>query len=133
VLKRPELAKDPRYDNNTKRTASRAEVVGLIEDVFSKLTAEDVVGRLDEAGIANARLNAPDEVWNHPQLEARKRWRQVDSPAGPLPAMLPPASFDGVDVRMDPIPAIGEHTERILAELGYAEPEIAALRQAGGI
>jgi itaconate CoA-transferase len=131
VLKKPELATDPRYDNNTKRTAARAEVVGLIESVFADLTAEAVVARLDEAGIANARLNTPEEVWNHPQLQARNRWREVDSPAGKIPAVLPPASFSGVEPRMDPIPRVGEHTDRILAELGLSNEEIAKLRSAG--
>jgi itaconate CoA-transferase len=133
VLQQPELATDARYDNNTKRTAARAEVVALIEGVFAKLTAEQVVERLDAAGIANARLNSPDEVWAHPQLAARNRWREVGSPAGPLPAVLPPASFDGVEMRMDPIPGIGEHTDAILAELGYAAEEIAMLKTGGAI
>ncbi|HEV7800956.1 MAG TPA: CaiB/BaiF CoA-transferase family protein [Burkholderiales bacterium] len=133
VLQKPELAKDPRYDNNTKRTAARADVVGLIEGVFADLTAEEVVSRLDAAGIANARLNSPEEVWNHPQLAARKRWRDVDSPAGPIPAVLPPATFEGVEARMDPIPAVGEHTDRILGELGYSAEQIASLRQASGV
>ena len=133
VLEQPGLASDSRYDNNTKRTAARGEVVALIEGVFSHLTAEQVVGRLDEAGIANARLNAPDDGWAHPQLQARGRWREVDSPGGPLPAVLPPASFDGVEVRMDPIPKIGEHTDGILSELGYTRPQIDALRSAGAI
>jgi crotonobetainyl-CoA:carnitine CoA-transferase CaiB-like acyl-CoA transferase len=133
VLQQSELATDPRYNNNTKRTAARGEVVALIEGVFSHLTAEQVVGRLDEAGIANARLNAPDDVWAHPQLQARGRWREVESPGGPLPAVLPPASFDGVEVRMDPIPKIGEHTDGILSELGYTRSQIDGLRSAGAI
>ena len=133
VLQRPELAKDPRYDNNTRRTAARAEVVALIEAVFAGLTAEDVVAQLDAAGIANAHLNTPDEVWNHPQLKARDRWREVGSPVGPLPAVLPPASFDGTEARMDPIPSIGEHTDSILLGLGYSADDIAALKQAAAI
>ena len=133
VLHQPELATDARYDNNTKRTAARGEVVALIEGVFADHTAEAVVARLDAAGIANARLNSPDEVWAHPQLKARNRWREVASPVGPLPAVLPPATFDGVEVRMDPIPAIGEHTDSILGELGYDSGRIDALRQEGAI
>ncbi|MDB5867191.1 MAG: L-carnitine dehydratase/bile acid-inducible protein [Betaproteobacteria bacterium] len=133
VLKQPELTKDARYDNNTKRNAARAEVIALIEKVFAGLTAEDVVARLDSAGIANARLNSPEEVWNHPQLQARNRWREVESPAGAIPATLPPASFDGVEVRMDPIPAVGEHTDGILKALGYDAAELDALKSSGAV
>jgi itaconate CoA-transferase len=133
VLQQPELAQDPRYDNNTKRTAARGEVVALIERVFAGLTAEQVVERLDASGIANARLNSPEEVWNHAQLKARERWREVESPAGTLPAILPPASLSGVEPRMDPVPGIGEHTERILAELGYSAERVAALKTEGAV
>jgi itaconate CoA-transferase len=133
VLKQPQLAKDSRYDNNTKRTAARSEVVGLIERVFAELSAEDVIARLDAAGIANARLNTPEEVWNHEQLKARDRWREVGSPAGSIPAVLPPASFDGVEARMDPIPSIGQHTDSILAELGYTKSEIETLRRGAAV
>jgi itaconate CoA-transferase len=133
VLKQPELTKDARYDNNTKRNAARAEVIALIEKVFAGLTAEDVVARLDSAGIANARLNSPEEVWNHPQLQARNRWREVESPAGAIPATLPPASFEGVEVRMDPIPAVGEHTDGILKALGYDAAELDALKSSGAV
>jgi itaconate CoA-transferase len=133
VLGQPALANDPRFDNNTKRTAARAEVVALIEGVFSTLSAEQVVERLDRAGIANARLNSPEEVWNHPQLAARNRWREVDTPAGALPAVLPPASFEGVEPRMDAVPRIGEHTDAILAELGYASETRDRLKAAGAV
>ncbi|MGZ5095514.1 MAG: CaiB/BaiF CoA transferase family protein [Burkholderiales bacterium] len=133
VLKQPQLAKDPRYDNNTKRTAARSEVVGLIERVFAELTAEDVIARLDSSDIANARLNTPEEVWNHDQLKARDRWREVGSPVGSIPAVLPPASFDGIEARMDPIPSIGQHTQSILAELGYTEREMETLQRAAAV
>jgi itaconate CoA-transferase len=133
VLEQPELANDPRYDNNTKRTAARTEVIALIERVFSSFPAEQVVERLDRAGIANARLNAPEEVWNHAQLAARKRWREVGSPAGMLPAVLPPASFEGVEPRMDPVPRVGEHTDAILEELGYAAEARSRLKAAGAV
>jgi itaconate CoA-transferase len=91
------------------------------------------VARLDAADIANARLNSPEEVWNHPQLRARSRWRDVDSPAGAIPALLPPATFAQFDARMDAIPKIGEHTEKIVAELGYSAAQIARLRAEGAI
>jgi crotonobetainyl-CoA:carnitine CoA-transferase CaiB-like acyl-CoA transferase len=133
VLGQPQLAKDPRYDNNSKRTAARTEVVALIEQTFSAWTAAEVMAKLDAADIANARLNTPDEVWNHPQLAARQRWREVQTPAGAIPALLPPASYDGVEPRMDPVPAVGEHTEAILAGLGYSKADIIALKAAGAV
>ncbi len=133
VLGRPELARDPRYDNNSKRTAARTEVVALIENTFASWTSEEVVAKLDAADIANSRLNTPDQVWDHPQLQARKRWREVDTPAGPIPALLPAATFEGFEARMDPVPAVGQQTDSILAELGYDASGIAALKAAGAV
>jgi itaconate CoA-transferase len=133
VMGEPALGKDSRYDNNTKRTAARSEVVEMIEKSFSTLTSAQAIEKLEAAGIANARMNAPQEVWNHPQLAARKRWREVGSPVGMIPAPLPPATFSGTEARMDPIPAVGEHTERILSEIGYDANEIAALRASSAI
>jgi crotonobetainyl-CoA:carnitine CoA-transferase CaiB-like acyl-CoA transferase len=133
VLEQPALANDPRFDSNTKRTAARSDVVALIEGVFSALTAEQVVERLERTAIANARLNSPEEVWNHPQLQARNRWREVDSPAGMLPAVLPAASFEGAEARMDAVPRIGEHTDAILTELGYTAEMCARLKAAGAV
>jgi itaconate CoA-transferase len=133
VLAQPALSKDPRYDNNTKRNAARGELVALTERAFSMMNAEEVVARLDAAGIANARMNTPEEVWQHRQFTARDRWREVGSPAGIIPALLPPANVSGVEPRMDPVPGIGEHTDAILADLGYSASEIAALRSGGAI
>jgi crotonobetainyl-CoA:carnitine CoA-transferase CaiB-like acyl-CoA transferase len=92
--------------------------------VFSQLRSDDIVKRLEEAAIANARLNSMEEFWRHPQLEARDRWRTVGSPAGDLAALKPPFNLDGMEPRMDPIPAVGEHTHAILAELGYSDEDI---------
>jgi itaconate CoA-transferase len=133
ILAQPALAKDPRYDSNIKRNTARADLLALIGNVLGSLTAEEAVARLDAAGIANARINTPAEVWDHPQLKARERWREVDSPVGAIPALLPPANLAGGEPRMAPIPEIGEHTARILAELGYAHDEIALLRNGGAI
>lgn len=132
VLEQPQLATDPRYDNNTKRLAARDELIALITRAFSSMTAEQVVARLDAADIANARLNTPLEVWDHEQLKARKRWREVDTPAGRIAALLPPVTTAGYEVRMDAVPAVGEHTDLVLRDIGYSDAQIAALR-AGGV
>ena len=97
------------------------------------LTAEQVVQRLELAQIANAQVNQMAQLWAHPQLKARGRWREVGSPAGPLPALLPPGSWDDGDPRMDPVPALGEHTAAILRELGLDDAAIDALRSAGAV
>jgi itaconate CoA-transferase len=130
VLLQPELAQDPRYGSNSRRAAKRSEINALIGKAFATLTTEKLIERLDAAGIANARVNSPDEVWEHPQLKARNRWREMDSPAGPLATLLPPVTMPDFEARLDRVPALGEHTERILGEFGYSSGEIAALRQA---
>ncbi|CAG0977006.1 itaconate CoA-transferase [Burkholderiales bacterium] len=127
VLDQPGLASDPRFDSNARRTAARAELEGLIVAAFASLTAEDVVKRLDDAQIANARVNTMADVWEHPQLEARRRWVEVATPAGPIPALLPPGVPDAAHARMDAVPALGQHTNALLAELGYDEADIARL------
>jgi crotonobetainyl-CoA:carnitine CoA-transferase CaiB-like acyl-CoA transferase len=131
VLLRPNLAQDPRYGSNSKRAAHRSEINALITEVFATLTTGQLIERLDASGIANARMNTPDEVWEHPQLKARERWREMDSPVGLLATLLPPLTMPGFEARIDPVRALGEHTERILSELGYTSGEIGALRKAG--
>ena len=131
VMRRPELASDPRFDSNRRRNEARAELRALIVEVFASLTLSNVIDRLDEAGIANARMNDMQALWSHEQLKARARWVEVGTPAGPIPAMLPPGAATPADARMDPVPALGEHTDRILASLGQSPAAIAALRAAG--
>jgi crotonobetainyl-CoA:carnitine CoA-transferase CaiB-like acyl-CoA transferase len=133
VLRQPALATDPRFVGNAQRSAERTALRAIIDETFAALGAEQVQARLDEAQIANAQVNTLHELWQHPQLAARGRWRDVGSPAGPLPALLPPGSWDDGDPRLDPIPALGEHTDAILAELGVGAVEIAALREAGAV
>jgi crotonobetainyl-CoA:carnitine CoA-transferase CaiB-like acyl-CoA transferase len=128
VLQRPELAAEERFSSNSRRNAARDELTRVIVATFAELTAEAVVARLDEARIANSRANDMHEVWRHPQLEARRRWRQVATARGAVPALLPPGSWEEGDPRMDPVPGLGEHTDRILAGLGYTPDRIARLR-----
>ena len=91
------------------------------------------MARLEQAGIANAQVNDMAQVWAHQQLRARERWVMVQTPAGPVPALLPPGAHDAGQARMDAVPALGQHTNSILAGLGYSRPEIDALRQAGAL
>ena len=132
VLQQPELARDPRFTGNAKRVAERVALRELIVETFASLTAPQVVERLEAAQIANARVNTMQEVWDHPQLKARERWREVGSPVGALPAMLPPGTWNE-GPRMDPVPALGEHTGLVLRELGYTDDAIARLRAASAI
>jgi itaconate CoA-transferase len=133
VLRQPGLATDPRFDANARRNQNRAELKALILQAFAGLSAQDVIDRLDEAQIANARMNDMAGVWAHPQLQARERWQTVGTPAGPVPALLPPGRSNRFAPRMDPVPAVGEHTETILRELGRSAADIAALRAASAI
>jgi crotonobetainyl-CoA:carnitine CoA-transferase CaiB-like acyl-CoA transferase len=129
VLLQPALANDARFVGNARRSAEREALRALIVEAFASLTAAEVLARLDAAQIANARVNTMHELWQHPQLEARRRWREVGSSVGGLPALLPPGSWDdGEGPRMDAIPALGEHTDAILGELGLDGTAIAALR-----
>jgi crotonobetainyl-CoA:carnitine CoA-transferase CaiB-like acyl-CoA transferase len=118
VLLQPELATDARFDSNAKRNAHREDLQNIILQVFASLTTPQVIARLETANIANARMNTMADVWAHPQLQARDRWTQVDSPAGPLPALLPPGKQTAFNYRMAAIPRVGEHTEAILKEFG---------------
>ena len=133
VINQPGLTQDARFASSSARNEHRAEMNALIEAAFADQTAEQIVARLEEAGIANARLNTMQEFWDHPQLEARKRWREVDSPAGTLDALLPALNIAGVEPDMSPVPGIGEHTRAILAELGYDSKDIDRLTAAGAV
>jgi itaconate CoA-transferase len=133
VLLRPEVADDERFQNNARRVDNREALTATIETVFSSLTAEQVIQRLDAADIANAKLNDVTDLIDHPQLAARDRWAEVSSPAGPIRVLRPPVTMGGVDERMDPIPAVGEHTDAILQELGYDGAYIERLRAEGAV
>ncbi|MDH1902743.1 CaiB/BaiF CoA-transferase family protein [Comamonas aquatica] len=127
VLQLPAVASDARFCSNAQRNTHREALQALILQTFAALTAAQVVDRLEAAGIANARVNDMADLWQHPQLQARQRWRTVGTPAGEVPALLPPGVNSAFDYRMDPIPAVGQHNASILAELGWSAEQIAAL------
>ena len=133
VLKNAALATDPRFDSNARRNESRDTLKAIILVAFGALTTAQVVERLEEAQIAYARMNSMAEVWAHPQLKARGRWQTVGSPAGDIPALLPPGRNSSFDYRMDAVPAVGQHTEAILRELGQGDAAIAALQASKAI
>ena len=133
VLENPDLAKDEQFDRNFKRNEKRVELLKIIDACFSKLTSEQLIARLEKAQIANAHLNDMEDLWKHEQLKARKRWTTVDTPNGEIAALLPPGINDSYEYRMDPIPAVGEHTETILKELGLSDGEIAKMRDSGAV
>ncbi len=131
VLERPEMAEQEWFRTNTRRVENREALHAEIERVFSRLPSGKAIERLETAGVANARMRTVRGFLDHPQLEARARWRGFGSPAGPLRGLLPPATLEGTEPAMSPIPAVGEHTEGILRALGYDETEVSTLRQNG--
>jgi itaconate CoA-transferase len=133
VLERPELATDPRFDTNSRRVENGEELDEAIDGAFKDLSSEEVISRLDGARIANARMRTVQEFLDHPQLEARDRWREVDSPVGPIRALVPPVTMQGVESVMEPIPEVGEHTDAILEELDLDPDAVGSLREAGAV
>jgi crotonobetainyl-CoA:carnitine CoA-transferase CaiB-like acyl-CoA transferase len=133
VLKDGSLKSDARFSCGPARQQNREAMHAEIERVFSALSADEVVARLDAADIANARLNDMAQFWRHPQLEARGRWTVVGSAAGEIDALKPPFNLDAMEPRMDPVPDVGQHSRALLAELGYSDQDIARLAAAGVI
>ena len=133
VLDRPDLVTDPEYATNQARVRNRAKVDALIAETTSRMRREELLRRLDEAGVPNASLNDGHGLVAHPQLSERDRWRTVGSPVGELRAILPPITFADTEARMGPIPDLGEHTDAVLAELGYDADTVARLREEGAV
>jgi itaconate CoA-transferase len=133
VLEQPALAEDERFASNSERVENRDDLHQDIETILQRFSSSEAIERLEEAKIANARMRTVRGLLEHPQLEARDRWREVGSPVGPLRALLPPATIDSIEPLMAPIPSVSEHTEKILAELGYDDDTVATLRQAAAI
>ena len=125
VLGNAALAKDARFSSSPARVANREALHAAIERVFGKLAAAQVVARLEAAGIASARLNSMQEFWDHPQLAARDRWREVGTEGGPVRAAKVPLNLSDFEPRMDDVPALGQHSRQVLLGLGFTEAEIA--------
>jgi crotonobetainyl-CoA:carnitine CoA-transferase CaiB-like acyl-CoA transferase len=133
VLQQPALLDDARFAGNAQRVAARDALRPIIVEAFQRYTSTQLAELLEGAGIANARVNEMADVWAHPQLAARDRWTQVDSAAGPIPALKPPGLPEGLEARMDAVPALGQHSVAILRELGLDEAEVAALQESGAV
>ena len=133
VLQRPELADDERFRTNPLRVRNRPALHDAIESAFAPLSTSEVIERLDAARIAWARVNSMAEFLAHPQLTGRDRWRDIGSPAGALRATIPPVRMDEVEPVMGDVPALGQHTDAILGELGVAPDTVAAWRREGVI
>lgn len=129
VISVPELVNDPRFNSNAQRSTNRDVLRSIIAEKFEALGTTAVIQRLDESSIANAKVNNMQQVWEHPQLIARERWVEVDSPTGSIPALLPPGANKAYQPRMDAIPALGQHTESLLQELGFSAREIIELKE----
>ncbi|MGO4748899.1 CaiB/BaiF CoA transferase family protein [Streptomyces sp. 2MCAF27] len=133
LLDRPDLADDERFRTNARRVEHRSVLDAEIAAWCARHDLAYVQARADAAGIGNARYNTQRDVLAHPQLAARARWRQIDTPAGPVPALLPPPVIAGHEPPMGAVPALGEHTDAVLAELGFPAEEIADLREQGAV
>jgi len=131
VLQRPDVLANGAFEGNARRVAARDRLKSVIESVFRELSGPELIERLDTAGIANARMNDMQGVWNHPQLKARDRWTEIGSPVGPLRALLPPGMSREDEPVMGDVPLLGQHTEAILGELGFAGGDIREFKKAG--
>ena len=131
VLRRPELAEDSRFMSNALRVEHQSALDAEIEHVFGSLTTQEILERLQTASIASAQLRTIHQFAAHPQLEARDRWREVQTPAGPIRALVPPATIDGSSPAMGAVPALGADTDAVLAELGFDDQVVAAWHDAG--
>lgn len=133
VLEQPDLASDARFASNTLRSQNRQALAQIVNTVFATLSTEAAEQRLETAQIALSRVNTAADLWQHPQLQARRRWVQVETPNGPIPALLPPGSSTAYTARMDAVPSVGQHTDSVLAELGFDDAAIAQLHAGGAV
>ena len=131
ALSRPKLAEDSRFGTNAARVENRDELFEIVDAAFLGMSTAEALESLVEADIAHAQVNTVLDFVRHPQLSSRDRWREVDSPVGKLSTLLPPANVDGLDTVLKAVPGVGEHTAKLLAELGYAPNDIERLRKEG--
>ena len=130
-LGRPELVGDPRFATGSDRVVHREELNAVVAERFARSGSGEILKDLERIGIACAGVNDVAAFLDHPVLAARGRWREVEVPGATVEALLPPADLAGLTARMDPVPAVGEHTEAVLTELGRTADEVAALRADG--
>ena len=133
VLRDPAIQTDPRFATQNVRRENREALTAVIEDAFRDMTSLQVAALLDQAGIANGRLNQPIDVWNHVQFTARDRWRDVNTQVGPVRGLLPPFTFTDQEAAVGDVPSVGQHTDPILTKLGFSPERIAAMRKAGAV
>lgn len=129
VLNQGEWVTDPRFHDNTARVAHRIELEAKIREHFANLTRDEAIARLENAGIAYAQLNTMENLWQHPQLRARQRWREVATEVGPVEALIPPFNVGGITPQMNAVPALGAHTDQVLQECGFTPDAIRKLRR----
>ncbi|HEV7470524.1 MAG: formyl-CoA transferase [Pseudonocardia sp.] len=128
MMGRPDLADDERYRRGPDRVVHRATLDAELAAWCRTLPLAELQAKADTAGIGNARFNTPAEVVEHPHLTARDRWREVETPGGPIPALLPPPVYEGRELGMGPVPGLGEHTDTVLSGIGLTPGEIMDLR-----
>jgi len=133
VLERPDVQTDPRFATQHARRENRVTLTALIEDYFGTMTSLEVVKKLDDNGIANGRLNEAKDVWDHVQFSSRGKWREINTEAGAVRALLPPFEFTDQEAVVGDVPALGQHTNEVLGELGYTPAQIAAMHENGAI
>ena len=132
VLETPGLYEDSRFVTNPDRVAHRDDLEAIIHRAIAAMTADELAHRLETAGVANARMNDVEDLWAHPVLAGRDRWREVDTPGGTIGALLPPATLAGIEPRLGAVPALGANSDAVLRELGYSDEAIGDL-VAGGV
>ncbi len=128
VLNQPDLATDDRYNSNSKRVENKEPLKLIIEQALQQRNLDEVMQDLEDNKIANAQLKNMNQFADHQQLKERERWMDVETPVGNIKSLLPPAIQNKQDMKLSPIPDIGQHTRQILGELNLTEAKIDQLK-----